>query len=288
MITERNVKQGIVAGVLGVLAFVTLVPFAMTILLSQKTNSEIYTKFWAIPEEFHFNHFAIATDSLWPYMLNSIIVGTVAVLGVLLLSSMAGYVFARMRFAGKGLLYAMLLSLLMIPGILTLIPSFQWMLSIPFVGGNDAWGHGGTGLRDTWFALWIPYWSGGQIFGILLCRTFFETLPEQLFEAARVDGAGELVIYWKIVLPLSLPILATLAIMQFVGTYNDYIWPLVIISSRANQVFSVGVTQFASDITIDLAPQMAGYIVGSLPLVILFFFGMRYYVQGLTSGALKA
>ncbi|MCC5875158.1 MAG: carbohydrate ABC transporter permease, partial [Candidatus Sumerlaeia bacterium] len=146
----------------------------------------------------------------------------------------------------------------------------------------------GSGLLNTWWALWLPYWAGGQIFGILLFRTFCEGIPESLFEAARIDGAGEFTIYTRIVLPLSLPIIATLAIIQFVGTYNDYVWPLVTISSPSNQVFAVGITQFAADAQLDMAPQMAGYIIGSIPLVIAFIFGMRYYVQGLTSGALKS
>ncbi|MGF1571950.1 MAG: carbohydrate ABC transporter permease [Sumerlaeia bacterium] len=121
----------------------------------------------------------------------------------------------------------------------------------------------------------------------MLCKTYYETLPESLFEAARLDGASEFRIYRTIALPLSLPILATLSIIQFVGTYNDYIWPLVTISSPNKQVFAVGITSFATEAQLDMAPQMAGYIIGSIPLIILFAFGMKYYVEGITFGALK-
>ncbi len=281
-------KQAIVAVTLALLLIITLIPFAATILVSQKTNAEIYTSFWAPPKQLHPEYFVDAFKPLWPYILNSLMVGLGAVSGVLVLSSLSGYVFARIPFPGKSLLYSLLLVLMMVPAILTLIPLFKWIQGMPFVGGNDIWGQGGSGFLNSWFALWFPYWSGGQIFGILLCRTHFESMPETLFEAARIDGASEFTIYRNIAIPLSLPIIATLAIMQFVGVYNDYIWPLVTISSGDKQVFAVGITQFAAEAQLDMAPQMAGYIIGSLPMVLVFIFGSKYYVEGLASGAVKA
>ncbi|MCL5269886.1 MAG: carbohydrate ABC transporter permease [bacterium] len=282
-------KQAAILSLLTVLLAVTLIPFYATLTLSHKTNAEILTEFWAWPTQAHWkDYYGDAIRTLGPYMRNSIIVSCVSVLGVLALASLSGYVFARMRFTGKGALYMMLLSLMMIPGILTLIPAFNWVKGFPLAGGNDWLGRGGSGLLDTWWVLWLPYWAGGQIFGILLCRTFFETLPEELFEAARIDGASDLFLYRSIAVPLSLPILATLAIMNFFGTYNDYVWPLVTLSTPARQVFSIGVTKFGFEGNLDLGAVMAGYVVGSIPLLILFGVGMKYYVQGLTSGALKA
>lgn len=286
--TIRDPKQLLVVAFLMVLLVIALVPFIVTILVSQKTNAEIYRNLWSLPTQFRIDYYTDAFHALFPYMWNSLLVCAVTVGGVIVLSSLSGYVFARLHFAGKNLLFMLLLALMMVPGILTLIPAFKWIQGIPLAGGNDILGRGGSGLLNTWWALWLPYWAGGQIFGILLFRTFCETIPESLFEAARIDGAGEFLIYTRIVLPLSLPIIATLAIIQFVGTYNDYVWPLVTISSPSNQVFAVGITQFAADAQLDMAPQMAGYIIGSIPLVIAFVFGMRYYVQGLTSGALKS
>lgn len=282
-----DTKQLIVIGMLGLLLLVTLIPFIVTILVSQKTNAQIYSNLWSLPTEFRPDYFVEAFGALFPYMWNSLIVSAITVFGVIVLSSLSGYVFARMRFAGKNVLFMMVLALMMVPGILTLVPAFKWMQGIPLAGGNNILGQGGSGFLNTWWALWLPYWAGGQIFGILLFRTFCETIPESLFEAARIDGAGEFLVYRIIVIPLSLPIIATLAIIQFVGTYNDYVWPLVTLSSPSKQVFAVGITQFAADAQLDMAPQMAGYIIGSIPLVIAFFFGMRYYVQGLTAGALK-
>jgi multiple sugar transport system permease protein len=285
---KRTLTQLLILGVLAILIVITLIPYAMTLLMSQKPNAEIYTSFWSFPRQLRPEFYTRSFELLGPYILNSLIVSMGAAVGVVFLASLSGYAFARLRFAGKDTLYLLLITLLMVPGILTLIPLFQWMLAFPLVGGNDLWGHGGTGFRNSWLALWIPYWAGGQIFGLMLCRTFFEDIPREFFEAARVDGASEFKIYRMIVLPLSVPILAALAIMQFIGSYNDYIWPLVIISEPSKQMFAVGVTLFASDSSVDLGPQMAGYVVGSLPLVFIFLFGMKYYVQGLTSGGVKS
>ena len=181
--------------------------------------------------------------------------GTIA--GVVLLSSLSGYVFARIEFRGKQTLFLLVLALMMVPGILTLIPSFMWFKEFPLVGGNDWLGQGGTGFLNSHWVLLIPYISGGQVFGIFLCRSFFESLPEELFEAARIDGASEFGLYWRVAVPVSRPILATLAILAFVGAYNDYVWPLVAISDGALQTFSVGITLFAGEGNLEPGETMA-------------------------------
>jgi len=159
--------------------------------------------------------------------------------------------------------------------MLTLFPSFMLMYQF--------------GLLDTRWALIFPWISGGQVFGILICRGHFASLPQELFEAARMDGAEEFAAFWQIAIPLSWPILVTLAMMNLVGTYNDFIWPLIIISTPSKQVVSVGLREFMSQFGIsDMGPQMASYVIATIPLLVLFVFGMRYYIQGITSGAIKA
>ena len=143
-------------------------------------------------------------------------------------------------------------------------------------------------LINTRWALILPYIAGGQVLGVLLCRTFLANLPEELFEAMRIDGAGELVIYRCLALPLSLPILATLTMLTVLSIYNDYIWPLVVISNDSLQTFSVGITRFASVHNLDYGPTFAGYVIGSLPLIAIFAVGMQAFVRGVTSGSLKA
>jgi ABC-type glycerol-3-phosphate transport system permease component len=176
----------------------------------------------------------------------------------------------------------------MAPGVLTLIPTFALVkaIQIPLLRLGPLT-LGPFELLNTHWALILPYISGGQIFGILLCRGFFESLPEGLFEAARLDGATEGDVYLRIALPLYYPILATIAIMTTLSVYNDYIWPLVVISDSNLQTFSVGITRFAGEFNLDYGPTLAGCALGSLPLL-LFAFGMRYFIQGITAGALKA
>lgn len=280
-------KRLLVGGLLTALAGLTLLPFLMTLVMSQKTNGEIINHFWALPERLRPEYYTKAFEFLARYIWNTVLVGCGTIVGVVFLSSLAGYVFARIEFEGKKTVFMLILALMMVPGILTLIPAFIWFKEFPLVGGNDWLGQGGTGFLDTRWALLIPYISGGQVFGIFLCRSFFESLPESLFEAARIDGASEFQLYWRVALPLCTPILATLAILAFVGAYNDYVWPLVAVSSAEVQTFSVGVTLFAGEGNLEPGETMAGYVLGALPLVVAFSWGMKYYVAGLTQGAVK-
>lgn len=280
-------KQALVIGVLTLLVILTLLPFYMTILMSQKTNGEILNDFWAFPRELRLDYYKSAYTFIHRYIINSMVICTMVVAAVVFLSSLSGYVFARLDFAGKDTLFSAMLALMMIPALLTLIPAFLWYKNFPFVGGNDWLGHGGRGFLNSRLVLVIPFVAGGQVFGTFLCRTFFESLPKTLFEAARIDGASEFQIWRTIAVPLCIPILATLAIISFVGAYNDYVWPLLTVSDDAIQVFPVGVTKFGAEGNLDYGPVMAGYLIGSIPLILVFSVGMKYYVEGLTKGAVK-
>jgi len=260
--------------VLAILLVLSLLPFAMMLLLSLKTNADIFTRFWGLPQPARWDFYRDAAVALKGYLLNTLIVTAVVVPGVLLLSSLSGYALARLSFRGRDGVFALILALLVVPGILTLIPTYALVQSM--------------GLLNTRWALILPYLAGGQVLGVVLCRTFFASLPDELFEAMRLDGAGDMQIYRYLALPLSLPTLATIAIMTTLGIYNDYIWPLVTISDSSLQTFTVGVTRFAGEFNLDYGPTLAGYVIGSLPLIALFAVGMRAFVQGVTSGALKA
>lgn len=284
----RTLTQSALTAALLTLLALSLVPFVMMLVLSLKSNAQIFTHFWELPNPVRWDFYSKAYAALIGYIANTAVVAVLTVVGVLALSSLSGYTFARHRFPGREVLYYGILSLLMIPGILTLIPAYMLVktLQVPaftFVG--HTWGP--YALINTRWALILPYIAGGQVFGILLCRGFFQSLPEQLFEAARLDGASEWEIYRRIALPLSRPILATIGIMTSLSVYNDYIWPLVVISDNGLQTFSVGVTKFAGEFNLDYGPTLAGYVIGSVPLLLLFAFGMRYFIQGITSGSLK-
>jgi len=285
---RSTINQAVLIALLVLLGVFTLFPFAMTLLISQKSNAELLTRFFAWPEQFRPEYYTDAYAFVVRYIVNSLVNGVAVVAGVVFLSSISGYAFARINFRGRKQAFLLIIALLMVPGILTLVPAYKWYNMLPFVGGNNWLGYGGDGLLNKRLVLIIPYIAGGQIFGIFLCRTFFEQLPNELFEAARIDGATEFGAYRYLALPLSVPILATLAIMTAVGQYNDYIWPSVAMSDNKLQVFAVGVTLFGVEGNLDQGPQMAGFVIGSIPLVLIFAFGMKYYIEGLTKGGLKA
>jgi multiple sugar transport system permease protein len=260
--------------ILLVILIMSFATIALMIFLSLKDNGQIYGRFWSLPNPVRWENYRDGWYTMRRYVFNSLLYSLASVVGVVFLSSLSGYVFARHRFPGKEFLYIVILALLMIPGVLTLIPAFVLVRDL--------------GLLNTPWALILPWTAGGQVFGILLCRSYFATLPQDLFDAAKVDGASEWEQYARIALPLSWPILVTLSIMHLVSTYNDFIWPLLTITDPKIQVVTVGLTQFRNEFgTVNWGPRMAAYGVASLPLVILFAFGMRYYVRGLTSGAVK-
>ena len=286
---RRGIGQGMLLVGLAALIALALVPFGMMLVMSLKSNAQIFAHFWELPSPPRWDFYAKAWDALSGYIFNTLLVALLTVLGVLFLSSMAGYTFARHRFPGREMLYYLILALMMIPGVLTLIPTFALVkfIALPAIplGG---WTFGPFALLNTRWALILPYISGGQILGILLCRGFFHGLPEEMFEAARLDGASEFEIYRRLALPLSKPILAAVAITTTLGVYNDYIWPLVAVTDNSIQTFTVGVTKFAGEYNLDYGPTLAGYALGSLPLLLLFALGMRPFIQGITAGSIKA
>lgn len=268
-------SQIVLVGSLVILLVLTLVPVLLMLFISLKNRGQIFTQFWALPRPALWQNYILGFQAMKTYIVNSLIYGAISVAAVVFLSALAGYVFARHRFPGKEAIYVAILSLLMIPGVLTLIPSFILVRQLNII--------------DSPLALILPWTAGGQVFGILLCRSYIASLPQEIFEAGRIDGASEFQLFTQVAIPMSWPILITLSIMHFVSTYNDFIWPLVTITDPAKQVVGVGLRQFANQFGVtDIGAQMAGYAVSVVPLLILFTFGMKYYIEGVTAGALKA
>lgn len=246
----------------------------LMIFLSLKSKAQFYGRFWAWPNPPQWGNYAAAWGDLWRNMINSILTVLIGVMGTVCLSAMSGYVFAKLHFPGKNFLFLMLLALMMIPGVLTLTPSYKLMQRIH--------------LTNTWFALWFPWISGSQIMGIYMCRTFMGSQPSALFESARIDGATEFQAFYKIAVPLAKPILATLVVMNMIGFYGDFIWPLMVIETTAKQVISVQIRTYTSDAGTDYGKMIAGFVVCTIPLLVMFCTSARLYIEGLTSGAIKA
>ena len=251
------------------------IPIFLMLFLSLKSPSQFYSNLWAIPNPPQWSNYNAAYLQLFQNMVNSVITVTVGTLLIVVLSAMSGYVFARLDFPLKNFLFMMMLALMMVPGVLTLTPSFKLIQRL--------------GLKNTWWALWLPWASGGQIMGMYLCRTFISAQPAALFESARIDGAREFQAFYKIAVPLAKPILATLVVMNMISLYGDFIWPLLVIDSNSKQVISVAVQTYSSSTgTTDYGAMIAGFVMATVPLLIMFTFSSRLYIEGITSGAVKA
>lgn len=211
------------------------------------------------------------------FFVNSVIVSFAIVSLNIVFDSMAAYAFAKLRFPGRDLIFFLLLVTLMIPFQVNLIPLYRLMV---FFNGISE--HLGT---DTYSGLIAP--SMIQVFGIFLMRQFFQSIPDEVLESARCDGASEFRIIRSIVFPLALPGMATLAIFTFLGAWNDFLWPLLVTSSDQMRTLPVGVALLARRNTINWGNTMAGTALASLPMIVVFLVLQRRFIEGLTAGAVK-
>jgi ABC-type glycerol-3-phosphate transport system permease component len=208
------------------------------------------------------------------YLGNSIFLSVTIVIGDVFLSVIAAYVFARYKFPGKTILFSLVLALMMVPGILTLVPRYLLIRDMR--------------LLDNFLGVILPSILGANSFQIIVMRTFFEGLPEELFEAARIDGAGHRTLLWRITLPLSVPIIASMSILRFNGAWNDLIWPLLILNRDELRPVSVGLVLLSTSSSApQIGVQMAGSVIASIPMIIIFLVGMRSFITGLSTGAIK-
>ncbi len=222
-----------------------------------------------------FQSYSYAWEILRGYTVNTLLVSLVTVLGVLTLGSSAAYVFSRYRFPGRNALFLGVLSLMMIPGVLTLVPSFMLVKKL--------------GLLNSYWVLILPYIAGGQIFALFLFKSFFDGLPNELFESARIDGAGHFALYWRLVLPLSKQVLAVVAVVNVLGTWNNFLWPFITNSDTKYHVVASGLYLMGqSQLSSNYAAMYAAYVLSSVPLLVLFVYATKPFIAGVTSGAFKA
>lgn len=254
----------------------SLYPFFFMLITSVKDIDQFYHSYFQVTFPLHFGNYLEAWDAIHGYMLNSIVVTAASVSLILVLSTLSAYAFARFRFFGREVLFMAILVLMMLPDIITLVPTFVILRNVQ--------------LLDTLLALVAVYVSTGQIIAIFILRSFFSSIPAELVDAARIDGAGELQVLWNIFLPLSKAILFTVAIMTTLSIWNDYIWPLITISDAKLWTITVGLVTFQERYAGMAAwgPLFSGYVIASLPLIALFAVGMKHFIAGLTSGAVKA
>ena len=264
-------------------------PLLMTISVSLQTMNEVYSAdLNLIPEVLQFGNYKTAmTSGNWArYFENSLWVTVITVVISLVINSMAGFVFARIPFKGRDPLFMLILIGMMVPAQVTLIPVFMLIRSVPFAGGNSWLGQGGTGLMNTYAGLIIPYIAGS--FGVFLCRQFYMGFPKELDDAARIDGCGRFGQFVRIYLPLSGPVLASLGVLKFTGTWNEYTWPLVMTSGDHMKTVQLALGTFRDEGEVFWNQLMAATLVSGVPIYILFFFAQKHFVAGLLAGSVKA
>jgi ABC-type glycerol-3-phosphate transport system permease component len=257
----------------------TLMPLIWTFSTSITPDTGIVT-YKIIPKSVTLDNYQAAWDyprlfdenvTLGTMFLNSILVAGAVTLASLLFDSMAGYALARKQFFGKTLLFWAALSTLMIPFYVIVIPLYLIILRM--------------GLINSYTSMIIPFMSSG--FGVFMFRQTFFSIPLELEEAARMDGAKDFYIYWKVMLPLVKPTIATMAIMKVLWSWNMFIWPLLVIQDYSKMPINLGLTVFRGHNITRWGLMSAGMIIATIPVLILFLSLQKWYIQGLTSGAVK-
>jgi multiple sugar transport system permease protein len=257
---------------LGLVAVIAFFPFYAMVVLSLKPSAAVDFPASLLPVGLSTEAYeqVLGGQDVLRWVGNTLLYSLVSVVAVLLLAALAGYAFAKKRFAGKEIMFWSFLAMVMVPFHVTLIPTFILMAKI-----------GGV---DTYWGLILPTLANAQ--AVFLMRQFIEGLPDELFEAARIDGAGELRIFFTIVLPLCKPVLATLGIFVFLWHWNDFLWPLIIGKSSDLWTLTVGISSLQQQ-NVPLSTMLAGSVVALVPIFFAYLIAQRYVQEGVTGTGIK-
>lgn len=271
---RRLARAALLYGALAAGAALTLAPLlwmASASLMPTGEATALPPRLW--PSRVTFEHYTelFTRLNLARALVNSALLAAAVTTVSLLFNSMAGYAFAKFAFRGRDQVFRGLLAALVIPGQVAMLPLFLLLKEL--------------GCINTYWGVIIP--GMASIFGIFLVRQYALSIPDTLLDAARIDGAGEFRIYWSLVLPACTPILVTLAIFTFMGTWNDFLWPLIVLTSSDLYTLPVAVANLVGEHVQDTELMMAGAVLTVLPVVALFVALQRYYIEGILSGSLK-
>lgn len=263
-------------GALVFMAIVMVAPFVWLVSSSLKSQIQIfqYPPQW-IPDPIQWDNYtrALTIKPFGLYLVNTLKIVGLNVIAVVFSSSFVAYGFARLQFPGRDFWFGIVLATLFLPYAILIVPSFIIFSRLGWV--------------DTILPLTVPLFFGGGAFNIFLLRQFFRTIPEELSDAARIDGATEFGIYWRIVLPLSRPALITVAIFTFLNAWNDLLGPIIYLRSPENFTVAVGLASFRSTLDVSWDLQLAATTAVTLPVIILFFFAQRSFIRGIVMTGLK-
>jgi multiple sugar transport system permease protein len=256
-------------------AIVMVIPFIWQTLTAFKTDQDaVRMPPEIIPDPWVFTNFAAVFDHIpfWQMLMNSIMITAGRTIGQVVLCTMAGYAFARIPFPGRNVVFLLILSVLMVPSLLFLLPQYEIIQAL--------------GWLDTLQGLIVP--GLFSAFGVFLMRQFFMTMPTELEEAARLDGANPWQIFWRVMLPLAKPGIIALAVFTALWSWNDLIWPLIVTSSQDKMPLSVGLAVLAGGLHhIDYPVLMAGALMATLPMLLTFMILQRHFIQGIAFSGTK-
>jgi len=274
---RRRLRSRIgVYGILTVFGALFLVPFMWVLSTSLKGNEQIFTipPQW-IPSHIQWGNYVevFRRIPILLYLKNSVVVAVMQMIGIVGSSSLVAYAFAVLRWPGRNLVFGVLLATMMLPMQVTMIPVFVLFKQL--------------GWLDTFKPLIVPAFLGGGAFNIFLLRQFFLGIPRDIADAARIDGCSEFRIYWNVMLPLASPALATVAIMTFMFSWNDFLGPLIYLSEKDKSTLALGLSMFVGQQTSEWALLMAASILMMIPMVVVFFFFQKYIIQGFTMSGVK-
>ncbi|HWL51641.1 MAG TPA: carbohydrate ABC transporter permease [Chthoniobacteraceae bacterium] len=261
--------------VLLLLLGISLFPFYMMLQISLKDNALFFSSPWlpGAPESWQWQNYLYAIGLIFPYVANSVVVSVTATLGCLAVSVGGAYFFARYKMPMSGFLWTAFLVLMLMPSIANIVPLFAVLK--------------GLNLLNTLWALIVLGIAGGLVFSIYVLRNFIEDIPKDLFEAAEIDGASHLQQIRNVVIPMSGSIIGTLAILNFLSTWNDFLMPLIVLRDPEIFTIGVGLIYLDGEYVKQWGHIMAAFVIASLPLIVIFLFTMKLFIRGLSAGAVK-
>lgn len=270
------------------IAICTVYPFLWMIATSFKETVEIYARpLSLIPQMPTLQNYkdVMETVPFFLYFKNSFILAATGVCTNVFLGALAGYGFAKLKFRGKKVLFTILLSSMMIPGIVTMVPQFVVLRKFPLFGGNNLLGQGGKGMINSFWAIILPGACG--TYAVFFMKQFFETLPNEMAEAGRLDGANEFRIFWQLYLPLVKPAAITLGIMTFQSGWNNFMWPLIVLNDSSKYTIQIGLSLFKTNYQTNYGAMMGGTVIATLPVLLMFMFAQRYFIEGIAFSGSK-
>lgn len=271
---QSRIWQVLGNAVLLLLVVVTIVPFVYMVSASLKPGDELFSiPVQLLPENIYVGNYQLLFEetNFVRWFANSVFVSVSRMALAIIISLMAGYAFAKFDFRFKNALFLLLLATLTLPIYVLIVPLYDMMITL--------------GWTDSYIALILPL--AAQAIGVFLTRQYLLSIPDEILDAARIDGAGEWSIFWRIIIPLATPVMAVMGILFFTASWNDYIWPLVVLTEDLKFTVSLGLPTLVGPYSQEYGAVMAGSFLSTVPIVVIFLFMQRRFIEGITQGAVK-